>query len=153
MASFSRQSCSDEPCWWNTRIPPPESILLSAAGLHWEKTWKFKLRATCCSVSLAKDGIAEGKPHNAQLMQLAWLCLLFWLRFWTQVLCRCAGHCCSIQALRGECFEHSTSVLWRCCMHRLPYVTFYLLWSHYELCITKSYMTLFVVGCLSELIS
>lgn len=60
---------------------------------------------------LAKDGIAEGKPHNAQLVQLAWLCLPSQAAFVDTSVCRCVGHCYSIQALGEECFEHSISVV------------------------------------------
>lgn len=128
-------------CWSslreNLKIKVLSHLLLCASGYGWNcrgKTCKKHTMHSLCS-------------QLGSACQLGCACDTF-------MLCRGAGHCCSIQELGGECFEHSISVLWKSsCMCRLPNVTFYLLWSRYELYITKSYMTLFVVGCLSELIS
>lgn len=72
---------------------------------------EMKARVTSCSVPLAKENIAEGTPVMNHTMHnsCSWLGSACQARLLLlpPVLGRCAGHCCSIQALGRGCFEHS----------------------------------------------
>lgn len=143
-----------ELCWWNSRIKLPASILQSAGSCLWENACKWKLQVTYCSVPLAMNSIAEGKAVINHVMQN--LCSLLSFACWASLLAvdTNAMEVCRVllqhSGLGRRIFLTKYLCVVKMCLCRLPNVNFYLLWSPYELYITKSYMTWFVIGCLSE---